>query len=103
MWFLYMSGLMRSTPHLSAGGALILTAVICSIIFFIFGTLFGMLCSYFVGVRNRKVNSVNDQQTVSQLQPLPVPLYEDVHTLPRSFRDDKEAIKIDENVAYGPI
>ena len=92
-------------PQLSAEGALALTAVICSTVFF----LLGMLCMYFLMRCKRSHATKNDRPADVVLPQLPVPVYEDIdiHRLdkpvsPRS-PGSKQTIELKENVAYGPM
>ena len=89
----------NNSPQLSCGGALSLTAVICSTIFFVLGTVFGMLCLYFI-LRYKQSHAIKTDQP-AETQP-PFPVYEDIHVSPPSTHN-KQVIELKENVAYGPI
>ena len=99
------------STQLSAGGALALTAVICSTVFFIFGALFGILCFYFIVRCKRSHTMKSGQSTAVMLSQLPVPIYEDIdkHRLDKPASpqspENKQTIDLElkENVAYGPI
>ena len=86
----------NSSRQQSCGGAVTLTAVICSTVFFIFG----MLCLYFILRCKRSHANKTDQP--AETQP-PLPVYEDIHISPPSTADNKQVIELKENVAYAPI
>ena len=90
----------NSSPQLSCGGAITLTAVICSTVFFVLGTVFGMLCLYFIF--KFKQSHANKTDQPAETQP-PLPVYEDIHVSPPSTADNKQVIELTENVAYRPI
>ena len=86
----------NSSRQQSCGRAVTLTAVICSTVFFIIGTLFLILhlrC---------KQSYANKTDQPAETQP-PRPVYEDIHVSPPSTADNKQVIELKENVAYGPI
>ena len=89
-----------SSHQLSYGGALTLTGVICSTVFFVVGTVFGMLCSFLILRYKQSHANKNDQP--AETQP-PLPVYEDIHVSPPSTGNNKHSIELKENVAYGPI
>ena len=89
-----------SSRQLSYGGALSLTGVICSTVFFVVGTVFGMLCLSVI-LRYKQSHANKNDQPVETLPPLPV--YEDIHVSPPSTENNKQSIELKENVAYGPI
>ena len=89
-----------SSHQLSYGGALTLTGVICSTVFFVVGTVFGMLCSFLILRYKQSHANKNDQP--AETQP-PLPVYEDIHVSPLSTRNNKQSIELQGNVAYGPI
>ena len=84
----------------SSLSAVTLTAVLCSTVFFILGTVFGMLCSYFI--LRCKQSHVNKTEQLAETHP-PLPVYEDIHVSPPSTTDNKQVIQLKENVAYAPI
>ena len=86
----------NSLRQLSHGGAVTLTAVICSTVFFIFGMLF----LYFILRCKQSHGNKTDQP--AQTQPS-LPVYEDIHVSPPSTTDNKQVIELKENIAYGPI
>ena len=89
------------SSRLSNGATLAIVAVICSTVFFIFGTVFGSLCVYCVPKCKQLYNSkYGHQLSVSQQ---PVPDYEDVHHTTHSLEHDRHTIELKENVAYRPI
>ena len=75
--------------HISREALAVLTAVISSVTFFVIGTIFGVLCLYFIAKHRTSCITKSGQTTV--------PVYEDVHVLPQS------SIKLNDNLAYGPI
>ena len=77
-----------------------LSAVICSTVFFVIGTIFGMLCLYFI--LRYKQSHANKYDQSAETQP-PLPVYEDIHVSPPSTADDKQVIELNENVAYKTI
>ena len=81
-----------SSPQLSYGGAVALTAVICSVVFLVIGVVLGMLCCFFT-LRHKQSHA-----THRDVPPLPV--YEDIHVSPTSIKED---IDLKECVAYGQI
>ena len=87
--------------QLSIGATLALVAVICSMVFFILGTVFGSLCVYCVPKCKQLYNSKYGHQLCVSQQP--VPDYEDVHHKTHSLEHNKHTIELKENVAYGPI
>ena len=89
-----------SSRQLSCGGALTLTGVICSTVFFVVGTVFGMLCLSVILRYKQSHANKNDQP--AETQP-PLPVYEDIHVSPPSTGSNKQSIELKENVAYGPI
>ena len=90
------------SPQLSHGGAVTLTAVICSTVFFVLGSVFGMMCLHFIYRYNQSHAIKTDQPAAAETQP-PLPVYEDIHVSPPSTTDNKQVIQLKENVAYGPI
>ena len=82
--------------QLSYGGALTLTGVICSTVFFVLG----MLCSFLILRYKQSHANKNDQP--AETQP-PLPVYEDIHVSPPSTGNNKQNIELKQNVAYGPI
>ena len=91
---------MGGSPQLSHGGAVALTAVICSTVFFVLGNVFGMMCLHFIYRYNQSHTIKTDQP--AETQP-PHPVYEDIHVPPPSTADNKQVIQLKENVAYAPI
>ena len=89
-----------SSPQLSYGGAVALTAVICSVVFLVVGFVLGMLCCFFTLRHNKQSRAIHRDVP-------PLPVYEDIqctcHVLPTSVEDNKQAIDLKENTAYGPI
>ena len=85
-----------SSHELSCGGALTLTGVICSTVFFVLG----MLCSFLILKYKQSHANKNDQP--AETQP-PLPVYEDIHVSPPSTGNNKQSIELQGNVAYGPI
>ena len=84
-----------SSPQLSYGGALALTAVICSVVFLVVGVTLGMQCFSFT-LRYKQSHA-----THRDVPPLPV--YDDIHVSPTSIESTKEDIDLKECVAYGQI
>ena len=89
-----------SSHHLSCEGELTLTGVICSTVFFVVGTVFGMLCLFLILRYKQSHANKNDQR--AETQP-PLPVYEVIHVSPPSTGNNKQSIELKENVAYGPI
>ena len=89
-----------SSHQLSYGGALTLTGVICSTVFFVVGTVFGMLCLSVI--LRCKQSHANKNNQPAETQP-PLPVYEDIHVSPPSTGNNKRSIELKHNVAYGPI
>ena len=85
----------HGSPQLSAEGALALSAVICSTIFF----MLGMLCMYLTMRCKQSHTTKNDRPDVVLAQ-LPAPVYEDIDLHAPKI---KQTIELKENVAYGPI
>ena len=90
----------KCLPQPSHGGAITLTAVICSTVFFVLGTILGMLSLYFILRYKQSHANKNDQP--AETQP-PLPVYEDIHISPPSTADNKQVIELNENVAYKTI
>ena len=86
----------KSLLQLSCGGAVTLTAVICSTVFFVFG----ILCLYFIFRYKQSHANKTDQAAET---PPPLPVYEDIHVSPPSTADNKQVIELKENVAYALI
>ena len=90
------------SPQLSCGATLALVVVVCSIVFFTLGTVFGSVCVYCVPKCKLLYNGKYGRQPSVSHQPAPV--YEDVlTTTTHSLEHDKHTIALKENVAYGPI
>ena len=87
-----------SLHQLSYGGALTLTGVICSTVFFVLGTVFGTLCLSVILRYKQSHANKNDQPAET-----PLPVYEDIHASPLTTGNNKQSIELKENVAYGPI
>ena len=90
----------KSSLQLSHGGVVTLTAVICSTVFFVLGTVFGMLCLYFIF--RYKQSHANKTDQLAETPP-PLPVYEVIHVSPPPTADNKQVIELKENVAYAPI
>ena len=86
----------NNSHQLSCGGAITLTAVICSTVFFVLGMLF----LYFI--LRCKQSHANKTDQLAETQPQ-LPVYEDIHVSPPSTADNKQVIELKENVAYAPI
>ena len=80
--------------ELSTGGALAITAVLCSVVFFVLGVLSTLLVVYCITAKRAKY-SVSSSSTEPQI---PAPLYEEVTTTDTKPR----GIELNENIAYGP-
>ena len=78
--------------QLSHGAVIVLTAVICSIVFFVIGCVVGVLCLQCI-LKCKKESATEKEQDV----PVPVPIYEDIHTI--SCR--RKTIELNGNEAYG--
>ena len=82
---------------LSTGSAVAITAVLCSVVFFLIGFVLGLLTHYCLSssAKRRAQYSVSSSSTEPQT---PAPVYEEItkpDTLPR-------VIDLNENIAYGP-
>ena len=80
---------------------LIITAVVCSLVFFVLGTFLGALtvllaCLKYVQI----IRKSNKSKSSSPTPPAPV-VYEEVS--PDSHIQRKNDIELNENVAYGPV
>ena len=82
---------------LSTGSAVVITAVLCSVVFFLLGTVCGMLIHYCLSstAKRRAQYSVSSSSTEPQT---PAPVYEEI---PATDTKPK-AIELSENIAYGP-
>ena len=88
---------------LSAGAAVSIAAVICSLVFFIGGTLFGGLVVYIYLKRHIRTTEVS--HSTSNSNPVNA-LYEDVGPLelgPPSLPQASKDIELNENAAYGKV
>ena len=90
----------NSSPQLSYGEAVTLFVVICSTVFFVIETIFGMLCLYLILRYKQSHANKNDQP--AETQP-PLLVYEDIHVSPPLTADNKQVIELNENVAYKTI
>ena len=82
---------------LSAANQVIITAVVCSLVFFALGMLVGALFLYWVIIRC----ACTSKQSSSSSHSTPLIICEDVSTY--SHFQVKNDIELKENVAYGPI
>ena len=86
---------------LSTGSEVAITAVVCSLVFFILGSLFGALCQYWITlIRVRRSKTSSSRGPTPPAGSTPV-VYEEVSPDPHAGR--KGGIELTENVAYGPI
>ena len=95
---------MTSSPpsQLSNARAVTFTAVICSTVFFVLGTVFGILFTYRYFIFKYKQSHANKTDQPAETQP-PLPVYEDIHVSPPSTTDNKQVIELKDNVAYALI
>ena len=97
---------MTTSPNLGAvstGAAISIAAVICSLVFFIGGTLFGGLVVYIY--LKRHVRTTEVFHSTSNSDPVNA-LYEDVGPLefgPPSLPQASKDIELNENAAYGRV
>ena len=85
---------------------MIITAVVCSFVFFFIGILVGVLCHRWTTVftkpcRNLKHRYLNGAHTPTGKPGLVAPVYEEVAS--DSPSGQNKIIELEENVAYGPI
>ena len=87
-----------SSIVLSTGSAVAITAVLCSVVFFLLGAVCGMLIHYCLSstAKRRAQYSVSSSSTEPQT---PAPVLEEI-----SATDTKpKAIELSDNIAYGPV
>ena len=88
----------RNSDTLSTASQVIITAIICSLIFLLLGFFLGALSYHCAAVQRDKpkLNTISTPST----PPAPV-IYEEVS--PDSHTERKNDIELNENVAYGPV
>ena len=89
-----LSSITSSTPEtsLSTATAIAITAVVCSLVMFITGALFGALLTVGISRRNKK-----------RCGSRPAPNTQEQHPAVGTEEVQSHKIELEENVAYGPV
>ena len=81
---------------LSTAATAAITTIVCSMVTFVAGALFGALTTVCISRWNKKRRSSKPASNTQELQQQAVAVYEEVDT-------QSQKIELKENVAYGPV